>query len=83
MNLFIFFFFKVLHLAKTGKETCLHFVLYETRQALTARFYLRFFVLDMKGKGEGRRAFLLQHYPLPQAAVRQCFDSPNENANFT
>ena len=47
MNLFIFFFFKVLHLAKTGKETCLRFVLYETRQALTARFYLRFFVLDM------------------------------------
>ena len=51
MNLFIFFFFKVLHLAKTGKETCLRFVLYETRQALTARFYLRFFVLDMNYEG--------------------------------
>ena len=25
----------------------------------------------------------MQHYPLPQAAVRQCFDNPNENANFT
>ena len=29
------------------------------------------------------KAKLLQHSPLPQAAVGQCFDNQNENANFT
>ena len=29
------------------------------------------------------RVFLSQHYPLPQAAVGQCFDNRSENANFT
>ena len=29
------------------------------------------------------RVFLLQHSPLPQAAVGQCVDNPNENENFT
>ena len=54
-------------------------MLYETRQALTAFVLLTVFFFGH----ELERPFLLQHSPLPQAAVRQCFDNPNENANFT
>ena len=51
----------------------------KTRQALTAFVLLTVFCFGH----ELGRAFLSQHYPLPQAAVRQCFDNRSENANFT
>ena len=51
----------------------------KTRQALTV-FVLR--CIFCFGHELGR-AFLLQHSPLPQAAVGQCFDDRNEIANFT
>ena len=57
----------------------LHLVLYETRQALTAFVLLTVFCFGH----ELGRVFLLQHSPLPQAAVGQCVDNPNENENFT
>ena len=51
----------------------------KTRQALTAFVLLCVFCLGH----ELGRALLLQHSPLPQAAVGQCFHNRNENANFT
>ena len=51
----------------------------KTRQALTVFVLLCVFCFGH----ELGRAFLSQHSILPQAAVGQCFDNRNENANFT
>ena len=51
----------------------------KTRQALTVFVLLCVFCFGH----ELGRALLSQHSILPQAAVGQCFDNRNENANFT